>query len=152
MSPDVVQLDPSTPFMTGSTAMARDFSHPEFRRLCDLLGAPVHLHRKLWEFVFILHHALETGAVRPGARGLVFGVGRGRGGMLPAIFAEQEVRITATDAPETLADFPALAWYRPACAGVDALPSGRLDRATFAERVEWRPCGHERHLARPDGL
>ncbi|MBU3076725.1 hypothetical protein [Sphingomonas quercus] len=137
ISPDVLRLDPDTPFMTSSAAMARDFYHPEFRRLCDLIGSDVHLHRKLWEFVFIIHHALQSSVVRPGARGLAFGVGRES---LPALSAEMNMRITATDAPHTLEAAAAWSLGEQHSAGLDALPCGRLDRATLAERLEWRPC------------
>lgn len=137
MSPDVFQLSNDEPFMASSTCSARDFYHPEFRKLCDRIGAPVQLHRKLWEWVFIIHHAFKMGVVRPGARGLVFGVGRE---LLPAVFVGEGMHVTATDAPDNIAS--ASGWSESAqrSENLAGLPSGSLIREVFEAAVEWRAC------------
>ena len=58
------------------------------------LGEALRYHRKLWEFVFICQALWERGAVKPGARGLGFGVGLEP---LPAFFASEGCEIVATD-------------------------------------------------------
>jgi len=80
-----------------ATPVASDFTQPRFLELCRLMAHPPMFHRKLWEWVFILHHLLEEGAVRAGARGVGFGVGTEP---LPAVFAASGVDIVATDYPE----------------------------------------------------
>jgi SAM-dependent methyltransferase len=82
--------------MRYSTCCADDFLHPRFVKICQQLHHPFRWHRKLWEWVFIVHHLFETGLVKPGSRGLVFGVGKER---LPALFAGLGANIVATDAP-----------------------------------------------------
>jgi hypothetical protein len=47
------------PFMAYSTCSTRDFYHPEFVRLSRLAGHEPFYHRKLWEWIFVLHHAFD---------------------------------------------------------------------------------------------
>lgn len=51
-------------------------------------------HRKLWEFVFIAQVLYERGMLRPGMRGLGFGVGSEP---LPSLFAAHGCEIVGTD-------------------------------------------------------
>ena len=87
---------PLDEFMRYSTCHAADFVHPRYAELCEMLKHPCDWHRKLWEWVFVVHHLLESGVVQPSSRGLVFGVGSER---LPALFASLGAHIVATDAP-----------------------------------------------------
>jgi SAM-dependent methyltransferase len=57
-------------------------------------GPPVLLHRKLWEWLYIAVALEERGVLRPGARGLGFGVGQEP---LTALFASMGCEIVATD-------------------------------------------------------
>ncbi len=84
------------PFMPFSTCNATDFLHPRYMEICGLIKHRFMWHRKLWEWVFVIHHLLESGLVKPGSKGLVFGVGHER---LPALFASMGCEIVATDAP-----------------------------------------------------
>ena len=52
------------PFMAFSTCNAGDFLHPRYAEICDLIKHPFQWHRKLWEWVFVIHHLLESGVVR----------------------------------------------------------------------------------------
>ncbi|CAN5879507.1 hypothetical protein BH23PLA1_BH23PLA1_06130 [soil metagenome] len=71
---------------------------PSFRAWCQRLGLPHGLHRKLWEHAFICQALQERDLLRPGCRGLGFGVGREP---LAALFASEGCEIVATDlAPE----------------------------------------------------
>lgn len=85
-----------TQFMQFSTCSAVDFLHPRYMEICGLMKHPFIWHRKLWEWVFVIHQMLESGVVKPGCKGLVFGVGSER---LPAVFASLGAKIMATDAP-----------------------------------------------------
>lgn len=81
-------------FPTSTTCIQMHFQQPWFSYWTAHLGEGLRYHRKLWEFVFICQALWERGAVRPGARGLGFGVGVEP---LPAYFASQECQVVATD-------------------------------------------------------
>ena len=95
-NPAVRADDVAADFMKYSTCTAVDFLQPRYVEICEMLKHPTDWHRKLWEWVFEIHHLLESGAVAPGSRGLVFGVGTER---LPALFASLGANVVATDAP-----------------------------------------------------
>jgi SAM-dependent methyltransferase len=82
--------------MQSANCLARDFYHRDFAEFCQSIGLQARSHRKLWEFGFIWHHLCADGAVRPGARGVGFGVGRER---FPSLFAKHGCKVLATDAP-----------------------------------------------------
>lgn len=94
--PALEQSAPDSPFMQYANCQASDFFHPRYIQLCKLIDQRPRLHRKQWEFIYVLHKLLESGALKAGARGLVFGVGREP---LPAVFAAMNIDVTATDAP-----------------------------------------------------
>ena len=139
--PNLAVQDPRSadaPFLTTSTCAWSDFAHPEFGRVCRLLGHEPSLHRKLWEFVYIYHHLVRLGAVGPGRRGVGFGVGAEP---LPAAFAALGADIVATDAPPEIG--VALGWAESTqhAAGFDALPwAGITDLDTMRARVSFAVC------------
>jgi hypothetical protein len=92
-------FDAQHTFMKYSTCSAADFLHPSFGQLCGEFDYPPSYHRKLWEWVFVIHHLKQAGVLKKGNRGIGFGVGRER---LPALFAKYGVQVTATDASEEL--------------------------------------------------
>ncbi len=92
---------PLDEFMRYSTCSSADFVHPRYVEICGMLKHPCDWHRKLWEWVFVVHHLLESGVVSPGSKGLVFGVGSER---LPALFASLGAKILATDAPSDVGE------------------------------------------------
>jgi hypothetical protein len=83
-------------YMQSANCLARDFYHREFAAFCHSMALPVYLNRKFWEFGFIWHHLCAAGAIKPGACGVGFGVGRER---FPSLFARHGCKILATDAP-----------------------------------------------------
>ncbi len=83
-------------YMAASNALARDFLHPEYQNFCLIYNEPLYLHRKWWEWAFIFDRLSKAGVLRPGMRGLGFGVGAEK---LPSFFAKLGASITATDAP-----------------------------------------------------
>ena len=93
--------NPAAPFMQYSTCSTVDFLHPRYMEICNLIKHRFQWHRKLWEWVFVTHHLLESGAVQPGSKGLVFGVGHER---LPALFASMGAQIVVTDAPDDVGE------------------------------------------------
>ena len=93
---DIVAGSIAGEYMGASNSLARDFFHPAYREFCRIYKVPLQLHRKLWEWAFIYERLSKTGVLRPGMRGLGFGVGIER---LPSFFASLGAHITATDAP-----------------------------------------------------
>ena len=85
------------------------FEQPYFSYWATRLGEGLRYHRKLWEFVFICQALIERGPLRPGARGLGFGVGLEP---LPAYFASEGIEIVATDLSPDRAD--AAGWAQSA--------------------------------------
>lgn len=61
---------------------------------CSLIREAPRMHRKQWEFAYILQALHMHDMIEPGRRGLGFGVGREP---LPAVFANRGVEILATD-------------------------------------------------------
>ena len=57
-------------------------------------GAPVLMHRKMWEWLFITESLSQAGMLQPGKKGLGFGVGQEP---LAAFFASMGCSIVATD-------------------------------------------------------
>jgi hypothetical protein len=88
-------------FMPYSNCVSADFFHPRFDEICQAIHHPFMMHRKVWEWVYIIHQLQSSGILQPGARGLVFGVGSER---LPAYFAKLGAQIVATDAPEEIGE------------------------------------------------
>jgi hypothetical protein len=133
-----LQASADVPFMAHSTCSASDFLHHEFVRLSKILGLPLVFHRKYWEWVFILHHALRTGAVAPGKRALGFAVGTEP---LPAAFARFGASVMATDAPVEIG--VGKGWQRGGehSAQLDDLyHPAVVDRGTFDRNVAFSVC------------
>ena len=114
------------------------FESPAFLEWLRRLGEAPRYHRKLWEFVFICQALSERGVLRPGARGLGFGVGTEP---LRADFASQGCRITATDlAPDAAA---AAGWMRTnqyAASRETLRAPGICPNDVFDTNVEFRYC------------
>jgi SAM-dependent methyltransferase len=90
---------PTQPSMAAPVSQlctAAQFDEPVYAEICSGLKEAPRLHRKQWELVYICRALAEAGMLRPGRRGLVFGVGREK---LPSRFVAQGCRIVATDQP-----------------------------------------------------
>ena len=71
-----------------------DFVQKWFIDTCSQLRISPILHRKIWEEIYIINVLKNRGMLKPGMRGIVFGVGLER---LPAYFGSLGVEILATD-------------------------------------------------------
>jgi hypothetical protein len=127
-----------SPFMADSTCTAKDFFHPDFTRICSMLDtAPVY-HRKIWEWVFMVHHLGRREMLREGRRGLGFGVGTEP---LPSLFAHLGVGITATDAPDYIGLKEGWQNTNEFARSLDDLyKAGIISRNVFDTRVTYQPC------------
>ena len=121
--------------MTTSNVLARNFLHPEYQEFCRIYKEPfVEIHRKWWEWEFIYNRLSKAGVLRPGMRGLGFGVGFEK---LPSFFASFGANITATDAPG------GINWSDSSNASdyLDKLFSSELiDRESFDNLVYFEYC------------
>jgi 2-polyprenyl-3-methyl-5-hydroxy-6-metoxy-1,4-benzoquinol methylase len=81
-------------FPNSTLCRQESFEQPYFSHWTRRLAIGLSYHRKVWEHVFICQALWERGAIRPGARGLGFGVGREP---LTAYFASEDCDVVATD-------------------------------------------------------
>lgn len=96
-TPNVGLAEPAEPATMRSTLCRQESFETEwFAAWLKRLGHGPRYHRKLWEFCFICQALKERGSIRPGAKGLGFGVGNEP---LSAYFASQDCKIVATDLP-----------------------------------------------------
>lgn len=70
------------------------FREPIYKFWCDMIREPLTRHRKQWEFCYILRCLDYLDAIKPGARGLGFGVGMEP---IPAVLAHYGCEVVATD-------------------------------------------------------
>jgi hypothetical protein len=109
---------------------------PTYALCCEAIGLPLTLHRKNWEFAYIVQALDERGVLTPGARGLGFAVGMEP---LPAFFASRGCSVLATDlAPD---DEASEAWIRGgqhATSAVALNQAGLCDPDAFTRLVELR--------------
>ncbi len=75
---------------------AAQFAEEDYQRICRTMKVKPQLHRKQWEFVYIVRCIERAGMIAKGRKGLVFGVGRES---LPCVFVAGGCRIMATDLP-----------------------------------------------------
>ncbi|MET0184974.1 MAG: hypothetical protein ABW210_05910 [Achromobacter sp.] len=134
---EVYAAPSNSKFMPYSTCSGADFLHPKFATILKSIGLGNEMHRKLWEWVFIIHHLTSRGIVKPGASGLVFGVGKE---LLPSLFASLGARITATDAPIEIGVGSGWQSSNEHADGLAQMPEGKLSRVEFENMVEWREC------------
>ncbi len=133
-APDVYRCHPSEPFLADSTPAIHDFLHPRFQELSAVLATPHGYHRKMWEWVFILHTALERGVAAHGRRAVGFGVGAAE--PIAAALARFGMTVTATDAPKKVG----AKWLEGgqyAATANDLRHEGVVDDETFSRRVRY---------------
>jgi SAM-dependent methyltransferase len=98
---------------------------------------PFMLHRKMWEWLFIAQALSERDLLRPGHRGLGFGVGQEP---LVALFASYGCDVVATDQPAELAQ--SSGWTDSAVEYVGGLAGlnddGLCPSELFAQHVRYR--------------
>ncbi len=102
----------------------------------DHTGAPVLVHRKMWEWLLITQALFERGMLQPGRAGLGFGVGQEP---LVALFASLGCTVLATDMPADRAR--EIGWTSDGQFATDRdclNKYGLCDPADFQERVSLR--------------
>lgn len=94
--PTILRL-PTLAEPTSQLCTEAQFREDLYGKICSALVIdPTQLHRKNWEFVWIIAALRRAGLLRPNMRALGFGVGNEP---LPAFFARLGIGVLATDAP-----------------------------------------------------
>jgi len=112
------------------------FSTDEFRYWAGAIGGTPTMHRKQWEYFYVIQALYERGMLAPGKKGLGFAVGREP---LPALFAKWGSEILATDLGEEEAT--AIGWVQTGQHSneVDHLFHENIcPRETFFSAVQYR--------------
>ena len=115
---------------------AHQMSEPVYAEWCRRMGSEPVLHRKQWEFVFILRALEYYGALHKESRGLGFGVGIEP---LSSMFAAAGCRVVATDL--AIDDERAHVWNATDQLGANLRQihhPNLCDAAAFFERVSYR--------------
>lgn len=136
-------------FLASSLCRMEDMQHPRYRQLCHecLKQEPV-LHRKQWEFIFIIDRLSLNGCLREGAKGLGFGVGEEP---LSSYFASKGCTILATDAPECLTDDNWRSTAQHAANKISIWHPALIDREQFEDRCSFLPLDMNSYSDIPEG-
>jgi len=134
---DTPSLPAEAPFMRYSSCHVNDLLHPRYVQLCKLINTRPLWHRKQWEYIFIIHHLLEHGALKPGKRGIGFGVGLEP---LPSAFALLGANILGTDAPDEIRERGGWTDSKEHAATLGQMRFPWIDEALFYERVQYQPA------------
>ena len=98
---------------------------------------PVVMHRKNWEWVYIVQALFERGMLKSGKKGLGFAVGSEP---LPALFAKYDVKVTATDLNKENAQAAGWIAGNLHAANISALERPAIcDNETFYNNVSFMP-------------
>jgi hypothetical protein len=92
---DLQRRWPSSPTLSGPVSQlctATQFREADYRRVCTILLEKPRLHRKQWEFAYIVRCVEQAGLIGPAYKGLGFLRERER---LPAVFASLGCEIVA---------------------------------------------------------
>jgi 2-polyprenyl-3-methyl-5-hydroxy-6-metoxy-1,4-benzoquinol methylase len=128
--------EPTLEHPTSQLATAAQCLEPVYQRWCDELHSPARLHRKQWEFVYILEVLQQRGLLSTGRRGLGFGCGREP---LSAIMVRRGCSVTATDLDYERAVEQGWAVTDQHSASLEALNEwGFCDAKTFREKADFR--------------
>ena len=133
----VVFEEPTLARPVSQLCTASQFDEPEFRTWCSALDLTPDKHRKVWEFCYVAAVMWAAGVLEPGNRALGFGCGTEP---VPALLARLGLDVLATDAPQGIVAGQAGDPAHQHTGGLLNLEKPTiLDRATFLERVTFRP-------------
>ena len=96
--------DPQPPFLgiptlgrvVSQTCTASQFIEPDYTRLAEEIQQAPRLHRKQWEYIYMLRAMEQLGLMESGKTGLGFGCGKEP---LAVVMAKKGLRVTVSDIP-----------------------------------------------------
>ncbi len=110
---------------------------PEYPAWCAKLAVPPAMHRKYWEFAFIMSVMQRNGLLQPGNRALGFGVGLET---MPSCLASYGMQVVATDAPgDAIAGHGWESTAQHSQAAEQLFYPGLIAREQFDALVSFRP-------------
>jgi SAM-dependent methyltransferase len=116
---------------------AAQIADAKFVEWCERIGSPVLMHRKLWEWCYILEALESSAAIVDSARGVGFGVGREP---IASYLVSKGCHVTVTDLPSGAAEADHWSGAAQWAADLDATRDDKLCTAEeYAERAEFRP-------------
>lgn len=127
--------EPNLDATVSQLCTARQFGEARYKQWCDALKVAPRLHRKQWEFVYILRALEERGKLQPGQRGLGFGCGTEP---LPALMASRGCEVVATDADLAQATRDGWTNGQHAASLDDLNRDGLCPEGDFRSRVSFR--------------
>jgi hypothetical protein len=127
---------PTFPNLACQVCTAEQMRSPEYLAWCDFLRCPNEtLHRKVWEYCYIVQLVKERLGFKEGLRGLGFGVGKDR---LPESFAALGCSVIATDQAPEAAEKQGWIASNQYATTLDALNKMQIcDEQRFRERVRF---------------
>ena len=127
---------PSLAEPTSQLCTEAQFHESLYAEFCKETGlTPTFMHRKPWEFVWILAVLRHAGLLRAGVRALGFGVGNER---LPSYFAKLGMDVLATDAPPAIIEGQGWDTTGQHAAGREQIwQRGIVQRAKFEQHVSF---------------
>lgn len=136
-SPPVTNLPPASVPLKSCLCAQEHFETPWYGYWCSQFKVPALWHRKQWEWCFIAQGLYEQSALRPGSRGLGFGVGEEP---LTDAFAFQGCSIVATDLDSSNPHSNAWAGTHQHAGTLAALNTREICHPEdFRRRVSYRP-------------
>ena len=87
---------PTLERVVSQSCTASQFVEPDYLRLADEIQQTPRLHRKQWEYIYILRALEQLGLMHAGATGLGFGCGKEP---LAVVMAKHGLQVTVTDIP-----------------------------------------------------
>jgi len=125
-------------FPFSSVCRQVSFEHPSFAYWTRRMGGHPRYHRKQWELVYIVQALWERDVLKPGARGLGFGVGQEP---LSALFASLDCEIMATDMVSEQAQEAGWIRSQEHAAGKESLRHPEIcDETRFTRNVSFQVC------------
>jgi hypothetical protein len=140
-----LDLDIPAPTLTAAGSQlctAGQFREPLYAEWCQAIKQLPRLHRKQWEFVYVLQVLQASGILRDGARGVGFGCGQEP---IPAVLALRGCTIVATDlGADDAAGHGWMETGQHAQRLEDLNLAGICPPDLFADRVSFRPVDMNR--------
>lgn len=130
------QPEPTLADPTSQLCTQAQFGEEAYRLWCGEIKEPVRLHRKQWEFVYLLQALSRYQLLRPGMKGVGFGCGKEP---LAAVMAKHGCEIVATDLDASAASGKGWIETSQHSSQLDDLNErGICDPALFARQVRFR--------------
>ena len=131
------QRAPTFPGLISQACTAAQIDTEPYAAWCERFGHPHLVHRKQWEWCYLVQALTERDMVRAGSRGLGFGVGTEP---IASLLAAEGCELVATDLPVEHDDHQAWATVEQHAESIQQLNvHGLCDPEVLFHRVSFRP-------------